>query len=106
MIKKKLDLKIGDLDELRADLNRKVEDGNLFVCRGKDYLDEELFSIVGSVKKYEIQEDGTAEFIIRPLMKNYEIEIEEADEVRLSINESEKGIDIRRLILFKNGKYI
>ena len=105
MIKKKLNLRIDDLDDLREDLDKKIEDTKLFVCRGKEYLDEEMFSIVGSVKEYILQEDGTAEFIIRPLMKGYEGPIEDADTLELSIDET-NGINIKRLILMKDGKYI
>lgn len=106
MIKKKLNLKIDDLNELKENLNKKIEDLDLFVCRGKDYLDEELFSIVGSIKSYTIQNDGTAEFVIRPLMKGYEGPIEDADTLELSIDETEEGINVKRLILLKDGKYI
>ena len=105
MIKKKLNLKIDDLKELRENLDKKIENIELFVCRGRENLDEELFSIVGSVKSYTIQNDGTAEFTIRPLMKGYEGPIEDADTLQLSIDETD-GINVKRLILLKDGKYI
>lgn len=105
MIKKKLGLKIDDLKNLKENLSEKIDNAELFVCRGKDYLDEELFSIVGSVKSYTILEDGTAEFTVRPLMKGYEGPIEDADSLELSIDESD-GINVKRLILMKDGKYI
>lgn len=105
LIQKKLNFKIDDLEELKEDLDKKIENTNLFVCRGRKNLNEELFSIVGSIKKYEILEDGTAEFYIQPLMLGYEKEIKEADEIELSISDT-RPVEVKRIILLKNGEYI